>query len=413
MSTNLNYKMFFREEEEEEEENRIYWGDAAAGILYIAKNTGRMLMGHRSRYVNEPYTWNLIGGKIDDDEDPFDAAFRESGEELGIKGETPRGILIYTNKKYERGELKFTYYNYLVLVPDQFNPKLNWEHTDYRWVEYGDWPTPLHPGFKELIEHMGHKIQRIVSAIKKNNKINIPEIMTPTAPPPAIVKSVHDFSPDFIKYIKTVENNVEAGRYKTKKGGKEGKDSFGNDKKIGYWYPHPSPEGGSYTIAYGHKLVKGDEKLKSGISQREADDLLVKDLNIAKNKVYDEIKHKYNGYQLPPPKSIHNDVDRAAAQNKEEMLVDYAYNLGTISGFHKFVDALLRNQWDIVAREYVRTYKDRKGEKHPIGRNAPFFAKYIASHVKSPSKPTVAASGKPQVKKYVSSKQSSKSKKRR
>ena len=45
-----------------------YWGSSAAGVLLIAKNTGRCLFMHRSAAVLEPHTWGIISGKIDKDE---------------------------------------------------------------------------------------------------------------------------------------------------------------------------------------------------------------------------------------------------------------------------------------------------------------------------------------------------------
>ena len=45
----------------------------------------------------------------------------------------------------------FVYHNFLALVDSEFTPKLDWESQGYAWVEYGDWPTPLHPGLKLLL----------------------------------------------------------------------------------------------------------------------------------------------------------------------------------------------------------------------------------------------------------------------
>lgn len=42
-----------------------FWGDVAAGILPISKSTGRILLNLRSKYVNEPITYGVYGGKLD------------------------------------------------------------------------------------------------------------------------------------------------------------------------------------------------------------------------------------------------------------------------------------------------------------------------------------------------------------
>ena len=60
---------------------------------------------------------------------------------------------------------------------------------------------------------------------------------------------------EFIEYVKLVEN-----------GGKVGFDGE-------TWFPHPSPEGGNDTIAYGHKLKNDETWMKVGISDSDAENL--------------------------------------------------------------------------------------------------------------------------------------------
>ena len=57
-----------------------FWGRQAAGCLFLAKNTGRILIAHRSWAVLEPGTWGGFGGAIDEGEDPAEAARREALE---------------------------------------------------------------------------------------------------------------------------------------------------------------------------------------------------------------------------------------------------------------------------------------------------------------------------------------------
>ena len=68
---------------------------------------------------------------------------------------------------------------------------------------------------------------------------------------------------EFIEYVKLVEN-----------GGKVGFDGE-------TWFPRPSPEGGNDTIAYGHKLKNDETWMKVGISDSDAENLLISDLQIA------------------------------------------------------------------------------------------------------------------------------------
>ena len=59
----------------------------------------------------------------------------------------------------------FTYYNYLALVKDEFKPTLNWETQNYKWVEYGDWPSPLHFGLENVIKDPA-SVKTITSLLK-------------------------------------------------------------------------------------------------------------------------------------------------------------------------------------------------------------------------------------------------------
>jgi 8-oxo-dGTP pyrophosphatase MutT (NUDIX family) len=171
--TNLNYKSFFQVEEDRE-----FFGNQGSGALIIAEDTGRILLCLRSDQVNEPNTWSLLGGKMDDDENPKESAKREVWEETGYSGSSKISLL--HTFKYK----KFRYFNHLMIIPREFTPKLNWEHTAYQWVEFGQWPEPLHFGIADVIKHTGDKIQHVVELIKKK-KEKVGEAMDA---PPAIVQ---------------------------------------------------------------------------------------------------------------------------------------------------------------------------------------------------------------------------------
>ena len=157
MSTSLDYRSFFCEEDSQ------FYGDEGAGALIIAKDTGRLLLFLRSDQVNEPGTWNLVGGKLDGNEDPKTAVSREIEEETGYTGDYKISLL-YTFKHKD-----FKYSNYLMVVPFEFTPELNWEHSTSQWVEFGEWPGSLHFGIQYLFKHASHKIKKVIDLIKKKN----------------------------------------------------------------------------------------------------------------------------------------------------------------------------------------------------------------------------------------------------
>lgn len=166
---------------------------------------------------------------------------------------------------------------------------------------------------------------------------------------PAQIQQVshQNFAPDFIKFIKSIENGNKIG--------------FKNGK----WYPHNSPEGGLPTIGYGHKLTK-DETVKytHGLSDQDVEKLLVSDLNKAKSIVHDYIKKKYK-------------VNLTLTSKQEEMLTEFAFNLGGLDKFPKFVDAVLRQQWGVVKKEYKRKFNSN-GSMHDLSnRNHAFFNRFL------------------------------------
>jgi|SRR5579862_4313763 len=171
----------------------------------------------------------------------------------------------------------------------------------------------------------------------------VKEIMT--VPPMNHVQpvSTNIFSADFINYIKAVENSIKKGR-----------------AKEGQWFPYKDPAG--WHIGYGHK-IKTTHELKAfrkGISDADTDKLLIDDLRIANKVVQDYIKNHY-------------DVAVMLNKTQTEMLVDFAYNLGNLDKFPKFVDAVLHNDKATIKQEYQR----KVGDQDLTGRNAAFYNRFL------------------------------------
>ncbi len=147
---------------------------------------------------------------------------------------------------------------------------------------------------------------------------------------------------DFISYIARVENSVKAG--------------FKNGK----WYPHKSFEGGSDTIAYGHKIQPG-ENFSSGITQEQALELLKKDLAVAADRARQIVNKVYG------PSSW----ERLDSKRKE-MLVDFAFN-GVLTKFPNFLQGVVLNLPKQIKAEYKRFSKGRE----LIDRNNQFAQRYL------------------------------------
>ena len=124
-----------------------FWGNAGAGCIVQAEDTGRYLISLRSEEVQEPLTWGVIGGAIDSNEDPLNAAIRELKEETRYNGP-----IIGSQKLHVFNKGSFKYTTFMIIVPSEFTPILDWESKDAQWFERGKWPAPLHFGLEEIIK---------------------------------------------------------------------------------------------------------------------------------------------------------------------------------------------------------------------------------------------------------------------
>jgi len=310
-----------------------FWGKRGAGAIFLAKKTGRLLIAHRSKHVEQPGTWGTWGGAIDLDETPKDAVEREVREESGYNGRF-KLVPLYVFKSGT-----FQYHNFLVMVDEEFTPRLDWENQGYEWVEYGNWPEPMHFGLKELIQHSGNEIKKYVDMSDQDKELFM-ESPADVPPPPAIVQKAETFSPDFINFVKNIENANRVG--------------YQNGK----WYPHKSYEGGLPTIAWGHKIKSTNEvrQLMKGLTDSQAEKLLRDDLEIARKEVDNYMKSL--GVNIP------------LSQKQLEMLTEFAFNLGSLKKFPKFTRAVLNQDWETAEKESLRYSKGQ-----PLTRRNELFRK--------------------------------------
>jgi len=102
----------------------------AAGILFRAPD-GQVLLCHRAPgHKADQNVWAYPGGGLEDGESAAQAAAREAEEETG-RAVDADGLKVWTRR--ERGGLDFT--TFLVDVDAPFEPVLNDEHDEFRWVK--------------------------------------------------------------------------------------------------------------------------------------------------------------------------------------------------------------------------------------------------------------------------------------
>jgi|TARA_B110000503_G_scaffold100673_1_gene150590 ADP-ribose pyrophosphatase YjhB (NUDIX family) len=116
----------------------------AAGVVFLAKDTGRCMLQLREGNKRFNHTWGFWGGIMERGETPYKCIQRELEEEIGMVPELQKlnPIDVYQSK-----DQNFYYYSFVYVVDEEFQPpKLNGESAGYAWVNIGQWPKPLHNG---------------------------------------------------------------------------------------------------------------------------------------------------------------------------------------------------------------------------------------------------------------------------
>ncbi len=133
----------------------------AAGVVFLAKDTGRCLLQLRNSDKRFKNTWGFWGGMIERGETPYECIQRELTEEIGF---VPELTKLNPIDVYQSKDKNFYYYSFVAVVDKEFIPKLNGESAGYAWVDIGVWPQPLHNGARLTLNKNGgtDKLQTIL-----------------------------------------------------------------------------------------------------------------------------------------------------------------------------------------------------------------------------------------------------------
>ena len=122
-----------------------------SGGIILAKNTKRFLFLLR----NKEDVWGFVGGQREStDQTPIETLNREINEEVGSVANIEKIIPL---ELYISKDEKFFYNTYILIVDKEFVPMLNGEHQGYAWVNYGNWPRPLHQAVKTSLNNKSNK----------------------------------------------------------------------------------------------------------------------------------------------------------------------------------------------------------------------------------------------------------------
>lgn len=125
-----------------------------SGALIYSLDNRRFLLLHRAKKRTHSL-WGLVGGTNEGSETPWEGLKREITEEIGevsIKKTIPLETFV-------SNDTKFHFHTYLCLVENEFIPVLNDEHNGYAWVEFGNWPKPLHQGLKNTLTNKTNQVK--------------------------------------------------------------------------------------------------------------------------------------------------------------------------------------------------------------------------------------------------------------
>lgn len=124
-----------------------FWGKQGAGCMVVCPKTHRWLLNLRGE-VEQPGTWGVWGGAVDDGEALLDAAVREFREEsmCGVPIRIPSEEPIYVFRKD-----KFSYSTFIVEVDREFAVRPSKETADAQWFPLDALPDNLHFGVVAIL----------------------------------------------------------------------------------------------------------------------------------------------------------------------------------------------------------------------------------------------------------------------
>ena len=116
-----------------------------AGILPIAKSSGKMLLGLRTCSPSKG-TWASFVGHAESNETQRQTAIREFQEETGFTDKVEELEPWIGNDQ--------TFHLFIGSVPTEFKPKLNKEHSEAKWFSYSEAKKlqNMHPKLNRLFK---------------------------------------------------------------------------------------------------------------------------------------------------------------------------------------------------------------------------------------------------------------------
>jgi 8-oxo-dGTP pyrophosphatase MutT (NUDIX family) len=118
---------------------------SGAGIMFVTPAGDALFLKRKG--ADHAGEWAFPAGRVEQDEEPIDAARREAFEEVG---RLPRWALTGLHRETSEDGVDFATFGQLIEA--RFDPVLNDESEAYVWASLLDPPEPLHPGVARMLK---------------------------------------------------------------------------------------------------------------------------------------------------------------------------------------------------------------------------------------------------------------------
>lgn len=154
---------------------------------------------------------------------------------------------------------------------------------------------------------------------------------------------------------------------------------------------HDSPEGGTKTFGFGHKLTAEEQrtgkingKFIKHMTRDDAIALFKEDLAKASERAKAKLA---TGVKSDKYGVVKADWDKLTDRQKA-MLVDFEFNVKNgIKAFPSFTYGVVNNNQDIMREEYKRSFTDAKGKTRELARNKAFADLFFAPPIQAAADP--------------------------
>lgn len=113
-------------------------------IFLFNPENKKVLVGLRNPYCEfEPNRWNPFGGTMEINECPMLTAMREVYEESNISPNQYKinPSIMYMDENTDKHGIKHRVYLYMGIVDEEFEPTIDSEHTEAKWVHISELPS--------------------------------------------------------------------------------------------------------------------------------------------------------------------------------------------------------------------------------------------------------------------------------